>query len=141
LIYSLEDKQFTYVSPDGYINKYEGIDFQIGKQDCYTLVIKYFKEEFDIEIPDFYKDRNLDWHKEDFNFLNNAVSQINCEIIDAEDLENNDIVALKYRGNRTHLGIILNNNLLLHHPMGKKSIIEPFHSFKNKVIYGIRIKK
>lgn len=140
IIYSILNKKFTYVTPEKYNNKYENIDFQMGKADCYSLVIKYFKDEHGISIPDFYQTRGVDWYKEDYDFLGNAVSKLNCEIIDKDNIKENDIVVMDYKKNRTHLGILLANNLILHHPMGKKSIIEPLFRYIPKIIYGVRLK-
>ena len=141
IIYSMDSRRITYVLPDKYINKYEGINFQMGRTDCYSLVIRYFREEFGVIIPDFYSNRTIEWHKEKYDFLGNATSKLNCSSVDKEEIKENDIIVMDFGKNRVHLGIMLPNNLLLHHPMGKKSIIEPIFKYKAKIIYGVRLIK
>lgn len=140
LMYSLDDDKFIYIDSNNTLNKYEGIEFKMGENDCYTLVIKYFKTEFNKDIPHLYQNRTIEWYKENYDFIGNALKEINHEFIVKQEMKVNDVIVMSYGKNRNHFGVLLPNSLILHHPMGHKSIIEPLHKFTDKILYAIRIK-
>lgn len=51
IIYSPKDDQFSFYQPIGYEAPYIGRTFYFGLQDCFQLVIDYYKRELNIEIP------------------------------------------------------------------------------------------
>lgn len=138
IIFNNKTQKFSFYEPAGYYNSYIDRDYKIGITDCYSLVIEYYKKEFNIEIPDFHPNRTLTWYKENIDFIDKALAKLKFPTILPDAIKERDIIVLEYGKNRNHFGVCLANNLFLHHPMGKKSLIEPIHLYKDKIKYGIR---
>jgi len=123
---------------DPKIGSYELIDF-IGKnfnienQNCYTLIQKFYKDQFNINLPNFKINKN--WYKEDPYIIQTQINRILNKILKQTELPKyGDIIIFKYIENYepNHFGIYLNNKEFLHHPQDKNSTIELFNDFYTK---------
>jgi proteasome lid subunit RPN8/RPN11 len=138
ILYKVPIDEFSIYEGQDSLSKYTGIDFEIGKNDCYTLIIKYYMDELGIEIPDFLPLRTDGWHKTDINYIDENLKNTSFIKIMPEYIQKNDIIVLDYGKNRFHFGIYLENNLILHHPRNKKSAIENFSKYKDITPYVLR---
>lgn len=151
LVYSIKSDAFNFYPHNSSINKYAGVDFEIGKNDCYSLVKDYWKAELNFEIVDngMADDRKDDWLQknprifEDIFELNKD-RLVRIKINKIEDLQSGDIILFNYfkpKWTVHHLGIYLGNDTFIHHPRRKFSVIEVLDDlYLNWVDSIIRIK-
>ncbi len=138
IIYSWKVDQFYIILPElkGYLFK----DFNIGINDCFTLVRDYYKEELDILIENY--SRNENWYIENPTYIYDCFKKNGQFIeINKNDIRKNDIILFGKDGNIGHLAIYQGKNLILHHPRNSKSVIEDMnHLWENKIRLIIRHK-
>tara|TARA_Y100000004_G_C8862084_1_gene389527 strand:- start:221 stop:964 length:744 start_codon:yes stop_codon:yes gene_type:complete len=132
---------------------YLNIPFQVGKNDCFTLVRNYMKENLSVELPEevirAYKKGS---EKKDLQKSIDLIEKVSLDyderkffkvkIENKSDLKENDIVVLGLKGKPMHLGVFLGNGLILHHPRNKFATSEQVNEkFFNRLLYVYRIKK
>jgi cell wall-associated NlpC family hydrolase len=137
IVYSWYFHKFSIVEPKlkDYLNK----DYQIGVNDCYSLVINYFKNELNINIKDYNRDEN--WYKKEPNpILENFKNQGGVPV-SFGDIRKHDVIVFNISGVPSHFAIYLGNNFILYHPYNDKSIInELSDSLKKRIIVILRHK-
>lgn len=138
IIYCWKNDKFFIIKPElkGYLNK----DFEIGKNDCFTLVQEYYKQELGIIINNYKREEN--WYLEKPTIIYDNFSKEGFVIVFPEDCKLHDILLFgKNRNELYHMGIFQENNLFLHHSRDSKSCIEDLnHLWKNKLILTLRHK-
>jgi len=119
--------------------KYINREFQIGKQDCFSLIIDYYLNELGVIVENFLPERDDNWHKKDINYIDKFFNQSQLVKISREFIQKDDIIVLDYKNNRFHFAIYLDNDLILHHPRGRKSLVEPYSDkYKKITLYALR---
>lgn len=118
-IYSLDFDEFLEIT-EGHLKykKYLGKIFEIGKQDCFTLIRDFYKQELNIEINNY--PRNDNWYKENPNIIIENYQKEGFQEAEIKDIKHSDIIIF----NSGHFGIYLDGDLLLHHQRNKLSNIE-----------------
>ena len=124
IIYNTCSGQFYCLSSSKNLN-YLGLPFIIGKQDCFSLIRLYFKQELGIHINDYFRDSRWiikqpqvwaeNFQKENFIEVTNLkLQEYDVLLIDAYG-----------KGFPTHGMIYVGKNMILHHPRNQFSTIEP----------------
>lgn len=123
IMYCKNEDSFHYFLPESYNNKYVGREFEIGVNDCLTLVSDYYKNELNIMLPEIKREDG--WYKTNPNMFNENLPP-NFKKIPLEKAEKGNIVVFDMLKNEMpcHFGIYLDNDILLHHPRNKLSTIE-----------------
>lgn len=136
ILYFVPDNKFNIFDPliDN-LSNYIGRKYQIGVQDCFTLVRDYYKKELNKEIFNYERDENwknisplidLCYKKEGFKEVN--------------DLKKHDIILFKFRRDFSeHCAVYLGDNLMLHQPVNGLSKIEPIDRYKRYINHIIRL--
>ena len=148
LMYHLATNTFKYFDPNLIENpnkysKYINIPFELGKNDCFTLIQNYYKNELNIDIivNKEIKERKIGWIKD--NLLEKGFL-LNSKLVKlSKHPKINDIIVFNYlkKGNPHHLGIFLGSEFL-HHPRNKLSRIDLFdENYNKKVDYFVRYDK
>ena len=132
-----------------YLNK----PFKVGKNDCFTLVRNYIKENCSTELPEevlkAYKKGSTkkDLQKsidliEEVSFTYNESKFFKLKIKKESELKKNDIVVFGSKGKPMHLGVFLEDGLILHHPRNKYPTTEQINqTFFKRLLYVYRIKQ
>ena len=134
LVYSIQSDTFNFYPHNSVSNKYSGVDFKIGEQDCYSLVKNYYNNELGFNIIDngLADGRQDNWlHDrptifEDIFELNKE-KLIRIQLDRPQELKDNDILLFNYfKPNHCvhHLGIYLGDSAFMHHPRRKFSVID-----------------
>jgi len=129
VVYNVANDQF-YVLNDADKAKYIGTKFEFGLNDCYSLVRKYFKEELNLELRNYFRDSR--WYKTNPAIWMENVSTENFSIVfsdnifDVSNLKPHDVLLMKGRNIKypSHAAIHIGSGFILHHPYGKLSTIE-----------------
>lgn len=131
-IYSFESDEVIEVT-DQHLkyNKYLGRPFEIGKQDCFSLVIDFYQNEKNINISNYPRKDN--WYKENPNIIQDNYKREGFIKVKLEELLPEDIIEI----NNYHFGIYLEGDLLLSHERNKFSNIERLTPLLKKRISNI----
>lgn len=123
IIYSKDTDDFVEVKEEHLkYGQYLNIPFEMGKNDCLSLVIKFYQKEYEIKIKDYF--RNSSWFTETPEIIKeNYKKEGFVEFNDFSKLKQGDVILCKDR----HFGIYLNNDLFLHHKRDCLSNIEQFN--------------
>lgn len=134
IVYSIPEGEKREYTPKKAVQKLTGRTYEFGKNDCYTLVKDYYKQEKNITLPtmdfkDFWWENGLDYFNQyykDFGF------------IEVTSPKPGDGIIFAVRSNvPNHCGIYLKEDLLLHHAENRLSCRESLYPFwiKNIVRY------
>ena len=141
IIYSLKSDKFLEYKPCGnkFLNMFLGKSFEIGVNDCFTLVRDFFKVKYGFNIHNVYRDK--DWRKANKDLI--KTEQEKSDFVEVKDLQEDDILAFSLdKKSATHLGIYLGNNCFLHQPRNHFSKIDLVDGvFSKKLKYIFRHKK
>lgn len=102
-----------------------GKPFDLGKQDCFKLAIDFYKQNFDINIPNFSRPTN--WNADNIDLIGMLHTKAGFEKVDTWDLRPGDALATAVGSSSpNHLVIYVGDNLLLHHKAYHLSDVETF---------------
>ena len=119
------------IFPD-WVKNYIGLDFD--KANCWQLVCRVYKEQFNIELP------FLDNEYQNSQDRNNIKNLYNREIPRAWQKVHppvcGDVIVLRIQGQPWHCGIVIANNHMLHTQKGLQAVIEKFSNmiWKQRII-------
>ncbi len=150
ILYCLEKDSFKIYYPNSAENKYTGRKFEIGKNDCFSIIKDYYKNEQNIEIFDYERDK--DWQKTNPGIFlekyekEGFIKLINGPIDDdkLKIMRKGDLLLFKSEKSEFpgHLGIYLGNDTVLHHTRKKDSCIDIFETgLRDRVSIVLRHKK
>jgi len=141
VLFLVKTNEFKTFSPSPEQN-YIGQKFEIGETDCYSIVKNYYQYEFDIILPDFYRDRR--WSITNPNLMLDNYEKAGFKICSNKKLYKNDVLLFGADGRQktpAHMGIYLGNNMLLHQLAGKRSSIDKLSKAeKDRILYTLRYK-
>lgn len=145
ILYCVKSNTFKDYVPNGYTNPYYGREFHLGKQDCYSLGIEYYKKELNIDLKNYHRD--YDWSRDNPNSYLERHENEGFKIIfkgvveDLSILKKHDAILMKLLGkkNPTHAGIYMGGGLILHHQLNCYSRIEEYSQiFRNRTTHILR---
>lgn len=119
----------------------EGKQFQLGQQDCFTLVRDFFQKNFSISIPDI--SRPNDWVPEESDLINQHYHLSNFEKLDVDETwppRPADVLVCTVGGSvPNHLVVFLGGNQILHHKVAMLSSRETMRpAWKRYTSYILR---
>jgi len=136
-LYNPKQNIINYFSPSEYKNykKYLYLKFDYGKNDCFSLIRNFYKNELNIEMSDPAEDRAtkyvppencLVWSREKYKEWANENCLADMDINDISELKKYDILVFDgfNKGEPSHGMIYIGNGLVLHHPFNDISKIE-----------------
>lgn len=132
-IYSIDGDIFIEVTEKHLkYGRYLNQKFEIGKQDCYTLIKNFYQQEFNIEINNY--PRTDSWFKENPNIIKeNYEREGFVEVDNIKNAKEGDVIVFSWG----HMAIFLEKDLILHIKRDKPSIIEMLNDSYLSRITGI----
>lgn len=114
--------------------KYEhlvGRTFAWGIRDCFSLARDFFKDNFDIDLPNYA--RPQDWSSDRLDLIGMLYEPAGFERITdwrLKDLRPADVLCVSVgESNPNHFSIYVGDNTIVHHLYGRLSTAEPLQSF------------
>jgi cell wall-associated NlpC family hydrolase len=113
----------------------------IGRQDCFDLGIAFFRDNFDIVVPNFA--RPHDWQSDKLDLISKVAPLAGFDRIDEwkpKDLRPADVLCLAIgEAKPNHFAIYLGDDLILHHLFGRRSDTAPFRDiWRTRTAYVLR---
>lgn len=125
--------------------KYDGLigrQFQHGKTDCYDLIRTFYEMNFGLKLrnyarPDDWWDLGFDLYREAFH--DEGFRVLNCH---PSEYQIGDVFLMAVRSTTAnHAGVLVENNKILHHLWGRRSLIEPYRGLtRNTTLMVLRHK-
>ncbi len=119
VIYSWKYDRFYVIEPK--LEEYLNLDYKFGKNDCFELVRNYYKNELNILISNY--DRYEKWELDKPTYILDNFEKEGFYKIKLNDIKLHDVFIFKIYNSPSHLGVYLENNFILHHPINEKSVI------------------
>jgi hypothetical protein len=120
LIVNPHTKEYTITNPSGYIAPLIGRQFHHGILDCYTLIRDYYKQELNIQIPDYQREDK--WWLLGHNLYLDNFESADFEFVTDDSLKPHDVIFMQLGSSTVnHAGIFTTEGYLLHHIMGRLS--------------------
>lgn len=145
ILYNIKKDIFNEYLPNDYVNPYVGREFTYGKSDCFSLIKDYYAKELSIEIIDNFTNRTEKWFEENSNAFFDGWKRDNPKFYLVTEPQKHDLLLFNYfRMIKAphHLGIYLGDNIFLHHPRNKYSIIERYSdNFIKRTMHILRYDK
>jgi proteasome lid subunit RPN8/RPN11 len=114
LIYSFLDNTSQTIMPSKFTPPLVGRVWYHGVQDCYTLIMDYYKQELGIILNDY--PRQPDWWYRGDNLYSDNFRNEGFEIVTRESIKPHDLILMQNNAAVVnHGGIYLGDNILLHH--------------------------
>ena len=115
-----------------------GLPYIDGKQDCYSIVRRYFAENYGLNLRNyarpsrFWEDQSLDLYK---MFRREGARPVLDDTIEIGDV----LLMPLFTPFATHACIVVGDNLILHHPPGRLSCVEPMRpKWSNRATVVVR---
>ena len=112
--------------------KYEhllGKEFIFGKQDCYSVVRDFYKDNYDIILPNYARPTefwNYGMNMYMDRFRKNGFYVLDCH---PSEYQPGDLVLMSISSTVVnHAGILIDKGLMLHHLVGQISSTTPYRS-------------
>ena len=139
ILYSVKEDKFNEYQPGDYANEYIGRKFEIGKSDCFTVMKDFFNKELNIFINDYFRDQ--DWQDKTPRIYDDNYEGEGFIKIEDGTLKKYDCILFKFLKHTEHIAVYLGNDLILHQPRGRDSLVEKYSGpLKRRVSYIIRHK-
>jgi len=131
LIISVPNMQTHEFKPSGYVMPLYGRSFNHGTVDCYTFVRDFYKQELNIELPNF--DRTDNWWLSDENLYLENYSK--AKFVETDNLEKNDVILMTIGGSKVpnHGAIYLGDGRIGHHQQDRLSSIDVYGGYHQKM--------
>ena len=141
LIINPYTKEYTVTEPSGYIAPLIGRQFFAGVLDCYTIIKDFYKQELNIELPEWEREDN--WWLEGKNYYLDRYIPSGFILIKDEKIKPYDLVLMNMGSSIVnHAGIILPDGTLLHHARGRLSSRDVYSGYyRNITTHVIRHKE
>ena len=111
-IYSVEQNRWQLLLPCGYRAPLAGREFIWGIHDCFALVRDYYAEKLDIHFENYF--RPYEFWVEGKDLITPLLEENNFKPV--KEHREHDLVVMQLQSRvPNHLGIMRQNNLILHH--------------------------
>lgn len=135
-IIGLPSEQWAYIEPKGYIAPLVGRTWSHGVLDCYAIIRDWYKQERNINLPNF--DRSDDWWKRGENLYLDNFGKAGFIETTQDKLKTGDVILMTINSSvPNHGALYLGDGLILHHIHGRLSTREVFGGYylKNTTHY------
>ena len=139
IIVSVPSGEYTSYIPNREIKPLLNREYRFGEQDCWTLIVDYYKQELGIDIPKYtFED---DWWEKGIDYYTMFESSFGFEKVSSP--EKNDIIIISMMSEiPNHFGIYLGDDTFMHHAVDRLSCRESIYGVWSRYITGFsRCKK
>lgn len=107
-------------APSGYKLPLLGREFHHGIADCYSLVRDYYREELNIELPDF--ERQWEWWERGDNLYMDNFEKVGFVKVDPSTLRKHDAIIMQVASPvPNHAAVFIGDNRIVHHVTNRLS--------------------
>jgi proteasome lid subunit RPN8/RPN11 len=134
LIISYPSGNIYEFEPSGYVMPLYGRSFQHGTVDCFTFIRDYYKQELNIDMPDYYRADDW-WLSGESHYIDRAE---NAGFYPVDDLQVNDVILMQVGSQvPNHGAVYVGDNKIAHHQVGRLSSLDVYGGWYLKITSGI----
>ncbi len=138
ILYNVKLKTFKEFGYDSKYHKYVGKIFEMGIEDCFSLVKRFYKNELKINISDY--ERGENWTSEPESPLDSRHKTEGFSKVDS--LKEYDLIMFKSLNRKSfsgHVAVYLGDDLMLHNQRTSFSKVEEYSdAYKRLTNYALR---
>ena len=140
VIYSWKNDNFFEINEDIVkYSKYVGRHFELGKNDCYSLISDFYKNEYNIILKNYFRDDKT--FNEEPDIINKHYKEEGFDKINIKDIKIGDAIVFGMTRTSVHIGIYIGRNMFLHHERDKYSTVTKLNSgWENRIVFCARHK-
>jgi hypothetical protein len=116
----------------------EGLDFDLQSRNCYHLLCDFYRDNFDIDLPDFACPN--DFCERDMDLYWRLAPEVGFVPIDEpqRNWRGGDVILMAINAtNGNHVAIVLDNGEILHHLIGQRSRTTPYGGMFRNTTVGV----
>lgn len=126
---------WEYLEPSGYVAPLVGRKWSHGVLDCYAIIRDWYKQERNIDLPDF--ERSDEWWKNGQNLYLDNILQVGFKPIKQDQLQEGDVILMAIGSSvPNHGALYLGDGIILHHIQNRLSTREVFGGYYLKNATG-----
>jgi proteasome lid subunit RPN8/RPN11 len=134
-IVGIPSQKWAYLEPSGYKAPLVGREWSHGVLDCYAIIKDWYKQERNIELPDFA--RSDEWWKDGQNLYLDNILKVGFKPIEQKDLQTGDVILMTIGSSvPNHGALYLGDGVILHHIQNRLSTREIFGGYYLKNTTG-----
>ena len=127
-IIGIPSEHWEYLEPSGYIAPLVGREWTHGILDCYSIIRDWYKQERNIELPEF--DRHDEWWKAGQNLYLDNILKVGFKPIKQEELQTGDVILMTIGSSvPNHGALYLGDGVILHHIQNRLSTRDVFGGY------------
>lgn len=119
-----------------------GRQYVEGRVDCYSIVRDFYKQNFDIDLPNYARPK--DWWNLDMDLYMQRYHKNGFRTLDVlpSEYQVGDVFLISYMATvANHAGVLVENGKLLHHFTNRLSSVDPYRGiWKNNTVAIFRHK-
>lgn len=115
-----------------------GRKFQFGVTDCYGLLRDFYRDNFNIELPNYARPTNFWQHG--LNLYGDRIMKQGFRPLDCHptDYQYGDVILMSIKSAvPNHVGILVESNLMLHHMRDSLSATTPYKGIWRNTTIGV----
>jgi len=134
LIMSYPSGNVYEFAPSGYVMPLYGRSFEHGTVDCFTFIRDYYKQELNIDMPNYTRSDNW-WLAGENHYIDRAKD---AGFYPVTDLQINDIILMQV-GSKVpnHGAVYVGGNKIAHHQVGRLSSLDVLGGWYTKIQCGL----
>jgi len=134
LIMSYPSGNVYEFAPSGYVMPLYGRSFEHGTVDCFTFIRDYYKQELNIDMPNYTRADNW-WLAGENHYIDRAKD---AGFYPVTDLQINDIILMQV-GSKVpnHGAVYVGGNKIAHHQVGRLSSLDVMGGWYTKIKCGL----
>lgn len=102
--------------------------YSVFQADCYSLVREYLADVFKVQLPDGAAEQANEYARRfGRSFVVSGMMELGFEQVAVA--RKGDVVVIGQQGEPEHVGILVEDGTLLHHPANRLSCIEPYDGY------------
>ena len=105
----------------------EGLEFDLDRANCYQLIRRFYKDNYDIELTDYACP--TDWFDSSLDLFARLANDEGFEVLhcNPRDYRAGDVVIMALKSSTgNHSAVLLPTGQLLHHLVGQRSSVTPY---------------
>lgn len=116
-----------------------GRPFRFGCWDCLQLVYDYYKQQYNIKLPN--PPRDISFLENNHKFFEEYLHELTqFKIVEIDNLQEDDILFYAAGGRIIHVGVYLNEDKCLHHWLNRTSDYFPLSYKQQNLKFAMRLK-
>jgi proteasome lid subunit RPN8/RPN11 len=128
--------EIVVMQPSGFQMPYLGRPYIFGTFDCYSLLVDYYRREFDIHLDHLQSVRIERWWQRGYDIIEDNWAKLGFVPVTDGNFEQGDLLTFAVDSEvANHVAVYVTGDIILHHPvnrLSRRETLGPYWSSKIK---------